>query len=76
MPAGLMLIDGHLLAETTPDMEIPVLVLDVDEKAEARKLLATYDPLGAMAGADSAKLDAPIADLETHGLPWRRCSRS
>ena len=26
---GLQLIDGHLRAETTPDQEVPVLVLDV-----------------------------------------------
>ena len=26
-PDGLMLIDGHLRAETTPDMEVPVFVL-------------------------------------------------
>ena len=30
----LVLIDGHLRAETTPDVMVPVLVLDVDE-AEA-----------------------------------------
>lgn len=47
----LQLVDGHLRAETTPDMEIPVLVLDVTE-AEADLLLATYDPLSAMATAD------------------------
>src|SRR5271169_4925418 len=32
LPDGrLMLIDGHLRAETTPDMQVPVLVLDVSE---------------------------------------------
>ena len=32
LPDGrLMLIDGHLRAETTPDQLVPVLVLDVDE---------------------------------------------
>jgi DNA modification methylase len=50
-PEGLMLIDGHLRAETTPDQEVPVLVLDVDE-AEANKLLATLDPLAGMAEID------------------------
>src|ERR1700694_2518109 len=40
----LQLIDGHLRCETTPDMAVPVLVLDVTE-AEADKLLATLDPL-------------------------------
>ena len=49
LPDGsLMLIDGHLRAETTPDAVVPVLVLDVDE-AEADKILLTHDPLAAMA---------------------------
>ncbi|GMV25113.1 MAG: hypothetical protein AMXMBFR58_11440 [Phycisphaerae bacterium] len=52
----LELIDGHLRAETVGDTEVPVLVLDVNEE-EAGKLLATLDPLAAMAGADPAKLD-------------------
>src|ERR1035437_4195934 len=47
-PEGLMIIDGHLRAETTPDAVLPVLVLDVTE-AEADKLLATLDPLAALA---------------------------
>ena len=45
---GLMLIDGHLRAETTPDMEVPVLVTDLNEE-EASTLLATLDPLASMA---------------------------
>jgi hypothetical protein len=46
-----VLIDGHLRAETTHDQLVPVLVLDVDE-AEANKLLATLDPLAVMAETD------------------------
>jgi hypothetical protein len=50
------LIDGHLrTAEYGPDNPVPVLVLDVTEE-EADKLLATLDPLAAMAAADEAKL--------------------
>ncbi len=64
VPAGLMLIDGHLRAETTPDEIVPVLVLDVDE-AEADKLLATFDPLSAMAEADAAKLKELLDDVNT-----------
>ena len=45
---GLKLIDGHLRQSLDPDQEIPVLVLDVTPK-EADKLLATLDPLAAMA---------------------------
>ncbi len=36
-PAGLQIIDGHMRAETTPDQEVPVLVLDLNEE-EADKL--------------------------------------
>jgi hypothetical protein len=58
LPDGqLMLIDGHLRVATTPDALIPVLVLDVTEQ-EADEILATYDPLGAMAEADSERLKA------------------
>ncbi len=65
LPDGaLMLVDGHLRAETTPDAIVPVLVLDVDE-AEARKILATLDPLAAMAKPDTAKLDALLRDVST-----------
>ena len=59
-PEGLMLIDGHLRAETTPTTKVPVLVLDLDE-AEADKLLLTLDPLAAMAEMDG---DATAALLE------------
>ena len=52
---GLQLIDGHLRAETTPDQEVPVLVLDVTE-AEADKLLVSLDPLAALAGTDEELL--------------------
>ena len=42
-PEGLQLIDGHLRAETTPDVEVPVLILDVTEE-EADKLLSDPRP--------------------------------
>ncbi len=49
------IIDGHLRAETVGDMEVPVLVLDLNDD-ETGKLLATLDPLAAMAQADNDKL--------------------
>lgn len=65
LPDGsLVLIDGHLRAETTPDMVVPVLVIDVNE-AEVDKILATLDPLAAMADADGAKLDALLREVNT-----------
>ena len=48
----LELIDGHLRAETTPEAEVPVLVLDLDDQ-EAAKLLAVLDPLAGLALADA-----------------------
>lgn len=65
LPDGsLELIDGHLRAETTPDADVPVLVLDLDEK-EAAKLLALHDPLAAMAESNDAVLADLLAQVET-----------
>lgn len=63
-PDGLMLIDGHLRADIDPTVEWPVLVLDVTE-AEADKILATHDPLAAMAETDAVQLDALLREVET-----------
>lgn len=63
-PAGLVLIDGHLRAETAADAILPVMVLDVDE-SEADKILATLDPLAAMAESDPEKLAALLDNMET-----------
>jgi DNA modification methylase len=65
LPDGsLELIDGHLRAETVGEGVIPVLVVDVTE-AEADKLLATLDPLAAMAGVDDDKLRELLANVDT-----------
>lgn len=65
LPDGsLQLIDGHLRAETTPDAEVPVLVLDLDD-AEADKLLALLDPLAGMARADDAALAELLSGVDT-----------
>jgi hypothetical protein len=65
LPDGsLMLIDGHLRAETTPDAIVPVLVLDVDEQ-EADKILLTHDPLAGMAEVASDRLQALLGDVQT-----------
>jgi DNA modification methylase len=62
--AGLQLIDGHLRADTAPDAEWPVLILDVDD-TEAAMLLATVDPLAAMAATDPAKLEELLREVDT-----------
>jgi hypothetical protein len=65
LPDGtLELIDGHLRAETTPEMEVPVLILDLDEH-EADKLLALHDPLAGMAEANEETLVALLDQIET-----------
>jgi hypothetical protein len=65
LPDGsLMLVDGHLRAETTPDQEVPVLVLDIDQ-AEADKLLLSLDPLAALAETNSTALDALLREVDT-----------
>ena len=61
---SLELIDGHLRAETTPDAEVPVLVLDLDE-AEADKLLAVHDPLAGMAETNNEAMSELLARVET-----------
>jgi hypothetical protein len=64
LPDGsLELIDGHLRAETTPDMPVPVLVLDVTED-EANKILATHDPLAALAGVDHDALTSLLDGVQ------------
>jgi hypothetical protein len=65
LPDGsLQLIDGHLRAETTPQLLVPVLVLDVNDE-ETLKLLATLDPLAAMASTDAALLESLLDDVRT-----------
>jgi len=65
LPDGtLEIIDGHLRAETTPDTIVPVLVTDLTED-EANKLLATLDPLAAMAEVDPTKLDELLREVQT-----------
>ena len=63
-PEGLMLVDGHLRAETTPDADVPVLVLDINE-AEADLILTTLDPLASMAEADTEALRNLVEGVPT-----------
>lgn len=65
LPDGeLELIDGHLRKEITPEEKVPVLILDLDED-EANKLLATLDPLAAMATANADALGDLLRGLQT-----------
>jgi hypothetical protein len=61
---SLELIDGHLRAETTPEAEVPVLVVDLDEQ-EAAKLLAVLDPLAGLAETDADVLEELLEGVST-----------
>jgi len=58
----LELIDGHARAEVSGDEPIPVLVLDVTED-EADTILATFDPIGAMATKNTEALSDLLKSL-------------
>lgn len=60
---GLVLIDGHLRAETTPNATVPVLVTDLTE-AEADEVLATLDPLASLAEPDVEQLTQLLKAVE------------
>jgi len=65
LPDGrLQLIDGHLRRETLGDEEVDVAVVDLSPE-EAAKVLATFDPLAAMAEADERQLAALLDEVQT-----------
>jgi hypothetical protein len=67
-PEGYMLIDGHLrTAISDPDEIVPVLVVDLSED-EADLLLATFDPIGEMAGRDEMKITELLESLNSDNL--------
>lgn len=61
-------VDGHLRASLAisqgEDVEVPVVYVDLSPEEEA-KVLATLDPIGAMAVADNEQLKALLAEVET-----------
>lgn len=61
---ALVLIDGHLRRSLHPEAVVPVLVLDVTE-SEADTLLATLDPLAAMARPDPGALSELLARVKS-----------
>jgi site-specific DNA-methyltransferase (adenine-specific) len=65
---SLTLIDGHLRADLDPGQVVPVLVLDVTEE-EAEKLLASMDPIAALARPDPEALLALLGRVGTASEP-------
>jgi len=60
---GLELVDGHLRSDLAGDEVVPVLVVDLDD-AEAATVLATLDPIGAMADVDGDALGELLSGLK------------
>lgn len=58
----LMLIDGHLRKDEYKKQSLPVLVTDLSE-AEADLLLATFDPIGALATTDDEALELLLSEV-------------
>jgi hypothetical protein len=61
------LVDGHLrvmLADRNGETHLPATIVELSE-AEECEILATFDPLSAMATADREKLDALLRDVHT-----------
>jgi hypothetical protein len=61
------LVDGHLrcqLASRKGEIEIPVKYVDLSEEEEAL-VLATIDPIGAMAATDKEKLDELFTSIQS-----------
>lgn len=65
------LIDGHLRKEIAPDAEIPVLIGEWTEDEE-KLILASLDPIAAMAQADKEKLDALLQDVRSDDAAVQR----
>jgi len=61
---ALVLIDGHLRQDESPETEWPVLVLDLDD-AEADILLASLDPLAGLATTNTEVLEDLLSGIET-----------
>ena len=59
----LTLLDGHLRADLRGDDEVEVAIVDLNEQ-EAELVLATYDPLAALAVGDSEKLAELLAPFD------------
>lgn len=58
----LVLLDGHLRAGLDPEQIVPVAVLDVTAK-EAKLLLASLDPIGALASSNDEALLALLSQV-------------
>lgn len=61
------MVDGHLraaMAREAGQESIPVVYVDLSEAEEA-EILATLDPIGALAGTDAEKLESVLHDVSS-----------
>lgn len=76
LPDGqLEIVDGHLRSSIDADAVVPVLVVDLDDR-EAATVLATLDPLAAMAVTDEAALRALLEGIGGADDPLRRLAEA
>ena len=61
---GLMLVDGHLRADLLKAGNVEVAILDLTED-EVKKVLVTFDAIGAMAEVNPDKLDNLLRQVQT-----------
>jgi DNA modification methylase len=62
-----LIVDGHLrlsLALRDKQPTVPVTYVDLSESEESM-IIATFDPISALAGTDTAMLDSLLRDIET-----------
>ena len=59
---GLVLLDGHLRVDVSPEATVPVLVVDLSD-TEADEVLATLDPLASLAQPDAGMFQELIAGI-------------
>ena len=67
-------VDGHArvgIAISQREASVPVVYVELTPDEEA-KVLATFDPLGAMAGADREQLAELLGDVQTDDAALRR----
>ncbi len=69
-PEGLALIDGHLRRDMLDVQELPVIIVDLDED-EAGQVLATLDPIAAMAKTNQDALQE-LVDRVKPPIDWGR----
>lgn len=58
------LVDGHLRAEEITKQPVPALIVDLNDREEA-EVLATFDPVGDLAGTDKDVLRSLLQDFNS-----------